>query len=45
MGDFVRNDRKRMEDFINFVISRGIGEVLIERLDIKDLQDFTDVLH
>lgn len=42
---FVRNDKKRTEDFINFVFIKRIGETTVGRMSIKDLQDLTDVLH
>lgn len=42
ISDFVRNDKKRKEDFINFVFIRRIGEAVVGRMDIRNLLDMSD---
>ncbi len=35
---FIRNDKKRNEDFINFVLTTGIGSVRIEPLGVETIE-------
>lgn len=39
LSEFVLNDKKRNEDFINFVLIRGLGSVVTEALDVNELQE------
>ena len=39
LSDFVLNDKKRKEDFINFVLIRGLGSVETAALDVNGLQE------
>lgn len=43
--DFVRNDKKRKEDFINFVMIRGLGSVVVKNLDVNELHTIIYDLH
>lgn len=43
--DFVRNDKKRKEDFINFVMIRGLGSVVVKALAVSELHKFIYDLH
>ena len=38
LSDFVLNDKKRKEDFINFVLIRGLGSVETAALGVNELQ-------
>lgn len=44
LKEFVHNDKKRNEDFINFVLIHGLGSVTVERLGINDIQEVIDDL-
>ena len=37
LSDFVLNDKKRKEDFINFVLIRGLGSVETAALGVDEL--------
>ena len=39
MSDFVLNDKKRKEDFINFVLVQNLGSVVVERLSVDEIQE------
>ena len=39
LSDFVLNDKKRKEDFINFVLIRGLGSVETAALDVNELRE------
>ena len=39
LSDFVLNDKKRKEDFINFVLIRGLGSVEAVALSVNELQE------
>lgn len=39
LSDFVLNDKKRKEDFINFVLIRGLGSVETAALGVNELQE------
>lgn len=39
LSDFVLNDKKRKEDFINFVLIRGLGSVETAALSVNELQE------
>lgn len=43
--DFIKNDKKRSEDFINFVFVTEIGSVQTVRLGIEDLERVINDLH
>ena len=38
ISDFVQNDKKRKEDFINFVVIRSIGSVSAEPMSVNEIQ-------
>ena len=39
LSDFVLNDKKRKEDFINFVLIQDLGSVMVEGLSIEEIQE------
>ena len=39
LSDFVLNDKKRKEDFINFVLIRALGSVTVDSLSVNEIQD------
>ena len=39
LSDFVLNDKKRKEDFINFVLVQNLGSVVVERLSVDEIQE------
>ena len=39
LSDFVLNDKKRKEDFINFVLIRDIGSVTVAPLSVREMQE------
>ena len=39
LSDFVLNDKKRKEDFINFVMIRGLGSVYVDSLSVREIHD------
>ena len=41
----VRNDKKRKEDFINFVLIRRIGSVFVEKIPVGVLESLADDLY
>ena len=45
LADFVLNDKKRKEDFINFVLIRDIGSVVVDRLDVREIQEVLNDLY
>lgn len=45
LQDFVLNDKKRKEDFINFVLIRDLGCVTVVRLGIREIQEVINDLY
>ena len=39
LSDFVLNDKKRKEDFINFVLIRALGSVTVDSLSVNEIHD------
>ncbi len=45
LAGFIRNDKKRNEDFINFVLNTDIGSVRIEPISVEDIEREINDLH
>lgn len=45
LSDFVLNDKKRKEDFINFVFIHDIGCVTVSKLDVREVQEVINDLY
>ncbi len=42
---FIRNDKKRKEDFVNFVLIKAVGSVVVERIQIAELEKYIHDLY
>ena len=45
LTDFVLNDKKRKEDFINFVLVRDLGSVMVCELSVREIQEVVNDLY